>query len=38
MLHTVFYDMRNALLLVRVWWVRAEQQQVERPENNARRV
>lgn len=38
MLHTVFYDTRNALLSVRVWRVRAEQQQVERPENNARRV
>lgn len=32
MLHTVFYDMRNALLSVRVWRVRAGQQQVERPE------
>lgn len=38
MLHTVFYDTRNALLSVRVWWVRAELQQVERPENNARQV
>lgn len=36
MLHTVFYDTRNALLSVRVWRARAEQQQVERPENNAR--